>query len=181
MTWQMRDLRDDLVRDRWFDLTEGKGTGFSRYSKLLGEGPPPFESPLWCDYAPYQTYFYDRSFFHVYLPWGVYTIYGTFAHRMKYPKMGETKRGLKREIQSNPHLHPKLKAILLKQLVKASVHKGGWGLKEMDGEFCRRICKLSTREEAAQIRRDLENHTMISEEMRENLLFNLATYEKRLD
>jgi hypothetical protein len=74
-----------------------------------------------------------------YTPWGVLAIERAFIERMRCPMEGESKRLIKRDVQSNPHLHPKIKARLLKTLRTTRV-RYDW-LKHLDSSYVQRILK----------------------------------------
>ena len=117
-----------------------------------------------------QTYVYDRYIFVSYTPWGVACIEQAFHERMRAPEAGESKRLIKRDIQKNPHLHPKIKRRLLKTLNRAQV-RFDW-VKHLDSTYIRQIMAGPTEALADEIRAN----TNLPEATRENLLFNL--YER---
>jgi len=112
----MRELVNETIREGFADKEPEGG-----YTKI------------WVDQAPLRSYFADRFFFASYTPFGVHAVYVAFLRRMRSAEPGDSKRSIKRDIQSNPHLHFKLKAQLLKRLKKASVRDRGRGLGTLTG------------------------------------------------
>jgi hypothetical protein len=109
------------------------------------------------------------GYFASYTPWGVACIEQAFLERMRSPAPGESKRRIKRDIQCNPHLHPKIKERLLKILSRARVHFD-W-LKALDSHYCKRIISGETETGALEI--EIARNTNLPNVVRENLLFNL--------
>jgi len=165
MHWTFRELINEIV-------------GFGGLSKK----PPIPWSDVWCDQgATHECWPYNRYFFASYTPGGVHCIFQAFEWRMAVPATGESKRKIKRDIQSNPHLHPKLKRFLLRKLAKVSVRTAGRGIRDFDSTIARRIQAMKTHVEAFDIEREIRANIVIPEAMRENLLYNLANYRGNLD
>lgn len=162
MSDDMREVVCEIIRYDWGREPEGGYTS------------------IWFDQSPRNSNYGDRHFFMSYTPPGVYAVYRAFVRRMRSPQQGESKRRIKRDIQTNPHLHPRLKRELLRGLVKAAVRYNGRGLRAADASFARRIMALQSIEEADVIRLELEAHPFMPAYLRENLLYNLQTYAARL-
>lgn len=143
--------------------------------------PEPESHPeIWCDQSPtfgFLPYHYLTA---IWTPAGIRTIFKTFESLINDPRVGYSKRRIKREILSNPNLHPKLKARLLVKLKKASVRGNAQGHREADSSFIARIMALDSKKGALILRQDIEKHPCLPEKIRENLLFNLSNYELKI-
>ena len=166
MTEDMRELINDTVRQ-----------GFA-------DNDPEEYSKIWVDQGATGRYIgeahYCRFVFVSRTPYGVRAVYHAFLRRMDTPETGESKRAIKRDIQTNPHLHPELKQRLLKKLSRCSVREGGRGIRSADAMFCHLIRSMRTLDEAFEIRRRLSMYAYMPDLMRENLLYNLDNYEAAL-
>lgn len=117
----------------------------------------------------------DRSIFASYTPWGVFVIEQTFLDRMNTVVVGDSKRVIKRDIQTNPHLHPKLKARLLRTLRRTSVRFNV--VRYLDSLYCARIRGLVEGDDrAAALEAELIDQTNLPDEYRENLIENLRSW-----
>lgn len=163
MNWETHELVSDLIRYQCKNPTDE---------------PNP---SIWYDQGPVLVFFADRRLDAFWTPAGIHSIFMTFQSLIEEPKTGYTKRRIKREVLSNPHLHTKLKRRLLWMLKKASGRNDARGAIEADRDFIDRIQSVSSKKEVRILRRDIENHTCIPERTRENLLYNLSNYEARLD
>lgn len=166
MSEDMRELKDELVR----------------YGALANV-PPPELKPYCFDCAAVYEHWgvHNRCFFASYTPGGIWVLFQAFEWRMNATAPGDSKRAIKRDIQSNPHLHPKLKAALLKKLPKAKkVRYCGRGLMKLDREYQDRIHAMTNMRQAEVMREELESHPFMPEALRENLLFNLGVFEAEL-
>ena len=53
-------------------------------------------------------------------------------------------------------------------------------LKDIDKDFCDKICNMTTMRQADRIARDIEDNEHLHEKIKENLLYNLEKYRKAL-
>ena len=143
--------------------------------------PEPETRPeIWCDQSPTLDFFLDRRLDAAWTPAGIRTMFKTFESLIEDSRVGYSKRRIKREILSNLHLHPKLKARLLMKLKKASVRGKAQGHREADSHFCNRIMTLTSKKQALILRQDIEKYPCLPEKTKDNLLFNLSNYERNL-
>lgn len=101
--------------------------------------------------------------------------------------------GIRVQIRKNKHLHPRIKAKLLAQadiIARPTCDRyhdmkdypGSWwprrltqqGIRQIDAEFCRRIMSMRDGQGADAIKRDIEKNEHICQEIKDNLLGNLA-------
>lgn len=103
-----------------------------------------------------------------YTTFGVACIEEAFKWRMRYPMAWDSKDLIKSDIESNPHLHPKLKEGLLEEYV--GINWAWWH----DAYFCKRILENEIAKEV--LEKELRENAYLTEASRENLLGNLANF-----
>lgn len=159
MTSAMRERVNFVIRHRLAKAPDGP-----EFTEYIDQGPHGGHF----DIGGYKVW---AGYFASYTPWGVACIEHAFRLRMRDPEPGDTKTHIKREIQTNPHLHPKIKARLLHDLRRARVRYDWWRL--LDQRYCACILALDEGQPDPALEAEILADSNLPEFVRENLLLNL--------
>lgn len=121
------------------------------------------------DHSPYLNSFCFSS----YTAWGVLCIEHAFLNRMRAPQEGDSKRAIKRDIQTNPHLHPHLRNQLLQRLRRSRI-RFDW-LKRLDSFYCQKIQAVEPGQAIEPLATQILEDTNLPKRYQENLLYNLVS------
>ncbi len=136
----------------------------------------------------------ERSLFAAYTPHGIHQMEVGFREVIFDCCTTTELEGIRVQIRKNKHFHPRIKKKLLAQvaIVAKPCHyryhdvkdyPGSWwprrltqqGIRKIDSEFCQRIMADPTGEAVDILQADIERNEHLHEEVKENLLHNLAT------